>query len=114
MADFETRVCGAEDLPFGDATFDSISGTVRIPSFPTSPKRPPSSGVSASVLVGMGRARNLIGRRSAMQAITAEGGAGATRRAGYVPVRCPGICQRPVRGRRGCAALPSGTSASSL
>ena len=41
ITNFETKVCSADALPFGDATFDSIS--VRFGYmffFPTSPKRP--------------------------------------------------------------------------
>src|SRR5258708_21813136 len=41
ITNFETRVCSADDLPFGDAAFDSISVRFGTCSFPTSPKRPP-------------------------------------------------------------------------
>jgi SAM-dependent methyltransferase len=38
MTNFETRVCSADDLPFGDATFDSVSVRFGYMSFPNTAK----------------------------------------------------------------------------
>jgi SAM-dependent methyltransferase len=48
ITNFETKVCSADDLPFGDSTFDSVSVRFGYMFFPTSPKRPPSSCACSS------------------------------------------------------------------
>ena len=106
IANFETRVCSADDLPFGDATFDSVSVRFGYMFFPDVAK---ATAEFARVLKPGGRLCSSVWVKPeenpwtaiAMQAIATEVGAGATRpgRAEHVPVRCPGIRQCPVRGR---------------
>ena len=78
ITNFETRVCSADDLPFADAAFDSISVRFGYMFFPDVAEATaefarvlkPGGRV---VLVGVGRARGKTrGRRSCMQAIAAE------------------------------------------
>ena len=73
-------------------------------SFPTSPRRPPSSRACSSRAGVCARRsgsspRKTRGRRSPCRH-RGGGGPGAARpgRAGHVAVRCPGICQCPVPG----------------
>ena len=106
VANIETKVCSADDLPFDDATFDSVSVRFGYMFFPDVAKataefaRVLKPGGRA-LLVGMGQARGkpVDGDRHAGH--RDRGGGGATRpgRAEHVPVRGPGICQCPVRGR---------------
>jgi len=43
ITNFETTVCSADDLPFDDAAFDSISVRFGYMFFPDVARRPPSS-----------------------------------------------------------------------
>jgi hypothetical protein len=75
ITNFETRVCSADDLPFGDAAFDSVSVRFGYMFFPTSPRRPPSSSGCSGRAGGCAR-RYGPGENPwttiAMQAIAAE------------------------------------------
>ena len=77
ITNFETKVCSADDLPFGDVTFDSISVTVRVHVLSRCRQgdRRVRAGAQAgrgSVLVGIGRARGNPWTTIAMQAIATE------------------------------------------
>ena len=99
ITNFETKVCSADDLPFGDATFDSISVRFGYMFFPDVAKATAefarAQAGRTSLLVGMGQARRkpVDGDRHAGH--RDGGGAGAARPgwAEYVPVRCPRICR---------------------
>jgi SAM-dependent methyltransferase len=119
ITNFETTVCSADDLPFGDAAFDSISVRFGYMFFPDLAKATaefarvlkPGGRLCSSVWAGPGETR---GRRSPCRqsrrkrcwrhpARTGRACSGALPRDMSVP------CTRP----RGCATLPSGTSTSS-
>ena len=107
VANIETKVCSADDLPFDDATFDSVSVRFGYMFFPDMAK---ATAEFARVLKPGGRLCSSVWVKPeenpwttiAMQAIATEAVVAATRpgRTEHVPVRCPGICQCPVRGRR--------------
>jgi SAM-dependent methyltransferase len=106
ITNFETRVCSADDLPFGDAAFDSISVRFGYMFFPDVARvtaefarvLKPGGRLCSSVWAGPGENpwTTIAMQVIAAEAVLASPGPG---RAGYVPVRCPGICQCPVRGR---------------
>ena len=106
ITNFETRVCSADDLPFGDAAFDSISVRFGYMFFPDVAKATaefarvlkPGGRLCSSVWAGPGENpwTTIAMQAIAAEAVLAPPGPG---RAGHVPVRCPGICQCPVRGR---------------
>ena len=106
ITNFQATVCSADDLPFGDAAFDSILGTVRVHVLSRRRQgdrrvRARAQAGRACVLVGLGRARGEPVDDDRHAGNRGRGGAGAIRsgRPGHVPVRCPGICQCPVPGR---------------
>ena len=106
ITNFETAVCSADDLPFGDAAFDSISVRFGYMFFPdvaeaTAEFARVLKPGGRAVLVGLGRARGEPVDDDRDAGDRGRGGAGAARpgRAGHVPVRCPGICRCPVPGR---------------
>ena len=110
-------MCSAEDLPFDDATFDSVSVRFGYMFFPDVAK---ATAEFVRVLKPGGRLCSSVWIKPEenpwtsifMQAIATEVGAGAARpgRPEHVPVRGAGmrqlLCTRP----RGCATLRSGTS----
>ena len=106
IANVETRVCSADDLPFDDATFDSVSVRFGYMFFPDVAK---ATAEFARVLKPGGRLCSSVWVKPeenpwttiAMQAIATEAALRATRpgRAEHVPVRRPGLRQCPVRGR---------------
>jgi hypothetical protein len=102
ISNIETQVCSADDLPFNDATFDSVSVRSR------------TQAGRTSLLIGMGQARGEPVDDDRHAGNRDRDDASATRpgRAEHVPVRCSRICQCPVRGRWGSAKLPSATSPS--
>jgi SAM-dependent methyltransferase len=105
ITNVETTVCSADDLPFGDAAFDSVSVRFGYMFFPDLAKATVEfarcSGRAGAFArrygPGPGRTR---GRRSpCRRSRPRRCWCRRTGRAGYVPVRCPGICQCPVPGR---------------
>ena len=118
ITNFETKVCSADDLPFGDATFDSISVRFGYMFFPDVAK---ATAEFARVLKAGGRICSSVwvkpaetrGRRSPWR---------QSRRRPYWrrPARmgrtCSGALPRdmsvPCTTRRDFTTLPSGTSAS--
>ena len=100
-------MCSADDLPFGDATFDSISVRFGYMFFPDVAKATAEFARAqvgrTSLLVGMGQARGKPVDDDRHAGNREGGGAGASRpgRAEHVSVRCPGICDCPVRGKAG-------------
>ena len=77
ITNFQATVCSADDLPFGDAAFDSILGTVRVHVLSRRRQgdrrvRARAQAGRACVLVGLGRARENSWTTIAMQAIAAE------------------------------------------
>jgi SAM-dependent methyltransferase len=118
ITNVETRVCSAEDLPFGDARFGSISVRFGYMFFPDVAK---ATAEFARVLKPGGRLCSSVWVKPeenpwtaiAMQAIAAEAVLAPPGPDGPGMFRCgaPGYvsaCTRPG----GCARLPSGTSAS--
>jgi SAM-dependent methyltransferase len=118
VTNFETRVCSADDLPFGDAEFDSISvrfGYMFFPDLATATAEfarvlRPGGRLCSSVWAGPEENpwTTMVMHAIATEAVLPpdpEGRAcsGARTRGMSVP------CTRP----RGCARWPSGTSASS-
>jgi SAM-dependent methyltransferase len=120
ITNFETKVCSADDLPFGDATFDSISvrfGYMFLPDVAT------ATAEFARVLRPRGRLCSSVWVKPeenpwttiAMQAI-------ARRRCWRHPTRTGRICSGalprdmsvPCTRLQGCATLPSGTSTLNL
>jgi SAM-dependent methyltransferase len=105
IANLGAAVCSAGDLPSGDAVFDSISVRFGYMFFPdvaqATAEFARAQAGRASVLVGMGQARGkpVDGDRHAGDRGGGGTGAIGAGRAGYVPVRCAGVCQCPVRGR---------------
>jgi SAM-dependent methyltransferase len=55
VANVETKVCSADDLPFDNATFDSVSVRFGYSSSPTWPRRRPSSHACSSRAGGSAR-----------------------------------------------------------
>ena len=107
ITNFETRVCSADDLPFGDVGIHSISVRFGYMFFPDVAKataefaRVLRPGGRAACRSGPGPGGEPVGIGDRHAGDRGGGGAAAARpgRAGYVPVRCPGICQCPVRSR---------------
>ena len=106
IANIETKVCSADDLPFDDATFDSVSVRFGYMFFPDVAQRDRRVRARAqagrtSLLVGMGQARGQSVDDDRHAGDRDRGGGGAARpgRAEHVSVRGPGICQCPVRTR---------------
>ncbi len=105
IGNIETEVCSADDLPFDDATFDSVSVRFGYMFFPDMGKATAefarAQARRTSLLVGMGQARGkpVDDDRHAGNRDRGSGGATRPGRAEHVPVRCPGIRQCPVRGR---------------
>ena len=119
VANIETAVCSADDLPFSDATFDSVSVRFGYMFFPDLGK---ATAEFARVLKPGGRLCSSVWIKPeanpwtsiAMQAIATEAVVAPPDPDGPNMFRCtgPGMCQCPVRGRRTAATLPSGTSTS--
>ena len=106
VANIETQVCSADDLPFGGASFDSVSVRFGYMFFPDVVKATAEFGARTQtgrtpLLVGMGQPREEPVDDDRHTGNRERDGGGATRsgRAEYVSVRRPGICQCPVRGR---------------
>ena len=116
ITNFETKVCSADDLPFGDATFDSISVRFGYMFFPDVAKATAEFAARAQagrtcLLVGLDQARG--------KPVDGDRHAGDRRRrwcwphptrtgrtcSGALPRDMSVRCTRP----RGCATLPSGT-----
>ena len=104
IANIETKVCSAEDLPFNDATFDSVSVRFGYMFFPDMGKATAEFARGAQtrrspLLVGVGQARRKPMDHDRHARNRDRGSACATRpgRPEHVSLRCAGICQRPVR-----------------
>jgi SAM-dependent methyltransferase len=118
ITNFETKVCSADDLPFGDAAFDSISVRFGYMFFPDVAK---ATAEFARVLKPGGRLCSSVWVKPgenpwttiAMQAIAAEAVLAAPGPDGPDMFRCaaPGYVSARTR-PRGCATLPGGTSTS--
>ncbi len=118
IANIETKVCGADDLPFEDAAFDSVSVRFGYMFFPDLAK---ASAEFARVLKPGGRLCSSVWVRPEknpwttipMQAIATEAMIAPPDPDGPNMYRCAardisGPCTKP----RGCATSPSGTSMS--
>jgi SAM-dependent methyltransferase len=117
IANIETKVCSADDLPFDDATFDSVSVRFGYMFFPDVAKATSefarAQAGRPSLLVGVGQARETRGRRSPCRQ-------SRPRRWWRHPTpmgrTCFGALPRdmsvPCTTARGCATLSSGTSTS--
>src|SRR5947209_2324693 len=105
IANIETKVCSADDLPFDDATFDSVSVRFGYMFFPDVAK---ATAEFARVLKPGGRVCSSVWVKPeenpwtaiAMQAIGTEAVLTPPDPNGPNMFRCaaPGICQRPLRG----------------
>jgi SAM-dependent methyltransferase len=104
ITNFETRVCSADDRPFGDATFDSVSVRFGYMFFPDVAK---ATTEFARVLKPGGRLCSSVWVKPeenpsttiAMQAIATEAMLAPPDPDGPNMFRCPWLCQCPVRGR---------------
>ena len=106
ITNIETKVCSADDLPFDDATFDSVSVRFGYMFFPDMAK---ATAEFVRVLRPGGRLCSSVWVKPeenpwttiAMQAIATEAVLAPPDPDGPNMFRCaaPGICQRPVRGR---------------
>ena len=118
IANIETTVCSADDLPFDDATFDSVSVRFGYMFFPDMARRRPSSCVCSSRADVSARRfgsspRKTRGRRSPCRP-------SRPRRSWPHPTRTGRTCSAalprdmsaPCTRARGCATSPSGTSTS--
>jgi len=120
ITNFETKVCSADDLPFGDATFDSVSVRFGYMFFPDVAK---ATAEFARVLKPGGRLCSSVWARPeenpwttiAVQAIAAEVVLAPPVPDGPNMFRCaaPGYVSALYEAA-GCATLPNGTSTSNL
>ena len=120
VSNVETQVCSADDLPFDDGTFDSVSVRFGYMFFPDLGR---ATAEFERVLEPGGRLCASVWVKPDENPWTAiahggdrdRGGGGATRpgRTEHVPVRGAGIRQRPVTRAQACATSPSGMSTSS-
>ena len=105
VANIETKVCSADDLPFNDATFGSVSVRFGYMFFPDMAKATAefarAQAGRTSLLVGMDQARRkpLDDDRHAGHRHRGGGAATRPRRTEHVSVRCPWISRCPIRGR---------------
>ena len=106
ITNFETKVCSADDLPFGDATFDSISVRFGYMFFPDVAK---ATAEFARVLKSGGRLCSSVWVKPeenpwttiVMQAIATEAVLAPPDPDGPIcSGALPGVCQCPVRRRR--------------
>ena len=107
LANIETTVCSADDLPFDDATFDSVSVRFGYMFFPdmgqaTAEFVARAQAGRTGLLVGMGQARGkpVDDDRHAGNRDRGGGRAAGPGWAEHVSVRGSGICQCPLRGAR--------------
>jgi SAM-dependent methyltransferase len=100
VANIETKVCRADDLPFNDATFDSVSVRFGYMFFPDVAKATAEfagvlkpGGRFCSSDMGQARGKPVDDGRHASNRDRGGGGATRPRRTEHVSVRCPRICQ---------------------